>query len=157
MRNRIREYDWLPHYRGTDGAFTGMPKSKQAVVYTPEVFARNFSRRLEAWVAQDPARSDRLFANFIGIEPRNVAKWKADGLTKFKPGPNDPLGVASDVLGIDPESWWDETPKEVEPMKFPSGYDIKMTETLIQFVQRQALLRPEFRRAVQDLMDKEQG
>lgn len=153
-----RLLDWLPVAKGWDGAFTHMPDRKTArrSISGEERFAVNFSQALSAWCAEDSARTERLFADLIGMDQRNLARWKTKGLQPFKPDDGSPLFLASGYLGVHPDSWWTE-PETVPRRPLPSGYDIQITETLIRHVHRHALSEPTFRRALQDLIEKTQG
>lgn len=152
--NRILQF-WPPP-RGGDGASLSMPKTVKAVKGSnlEAVFASHFSQVLEEWVSQDSARSDRVFAEFLGIEPRNLSKWKSDGLKPYPVVANDNLHTASEYLGVDPASWWGAALKRVPAKEFPNGYEIRITETLVKTAHKTALLDPAFRRALQDLIEK---
>lgn len=154
--NRILKF-WPPP-RGGDGAnlsMAGRSTTKSVKGASPEsVFASHFSQVLEEWVSQDSARSDRVFAEFLGIEPRNLSKWKTDGLKQYAVAANDNLHTASEYLGVDPKTWWNAELKRVTAKDFPTGYEIRITETLVKTAHKSALLDPAFRRKLQDLIEE---
>lgn len=161
FRNRVSQYlDELDESQRLARGNAVSPRSVKTATKVgtrkPEtIFANNFSSALDAWESEESGRSARLFADLIGLDPRNLANWKSKGLKPHVPKPDEPLYIASGFLGVNPRTWWDAEPTTVERVAMPTAYELEISQTLIRHAGRKAFTQPEFRKALQQLVEKQ--